>query len=85
MTNSNSVEITAEKTNSFVYKNTRFNNGGWANASKYRPIPFDLVIVHTKCGREHVGWWNKKSWDGLHLNSTDIIDKWKRRKYEQIN
>lgn len=84
MTETNDNQITAEKVNSFVYKKTTFNVDGWADASKHKPIPFDLVVVHTTHGREHIGWWNQESWDGLYLNIADKIDKWKRRKYEKI-
>ena len=76
--------LIAEKTNSFVYNSTVFNEDGWADAKKYRPIPFDLVTIQTETGKNFIGWWNTLCWQGLRLRKQDHIKFWKRRMYEQI-
>lgn len=85
MDNSSECTLIAEKTNTFVYKKTFFDKEGWADATKYRPIPFDIVLLKTERDKELCGWWNKVRWVGLRLTRSDKITKWKRRKYEQVN
>ena len=74
-----------EKINTFRYLLTNFNSEGWADATRFRPIPFDLVLVETLQGKKFPAWWNQHKWEGLHLKSSDSIKRWKRRRYEQIN
>lgn len=77
-------KLIGEKVNSFVYKSTIFDKNGWADAKKFRPIPFDLVVLKTSEGSEFSGWWNKFQWEGLRLRQKHKITHWKRRIYEQI-
>jgi len=78
------VRPIAEKINTFLYKTTVFNKEGWADASKYLPIAFDLVTLKTSTDRKIAGWWNNHEWDGLYLKKEDQVVKWKRIKYEHI-
>lgn len=79
-----SQQILVEKTNSLRYLITEFDQNGWADATKFRPIPFDLVTVETHSGKKLCGWWTLVRWDGLYLKSSDSVLKWKRRRYDHI-
>lgn len=78
------MKKTAEKINSFVYKFTKFDENGWANAKTALPIPYDLVTVETKSKKKITAWWNERSWKGLRLDDCDPVIRWKRKKYEHI-
>lgn len=75
--------VIAEKTNSFRYLITKFNEEGWADAKKNAPIPYDLVLVKTDTDKKITAWWNEQSWDGFRLKDKDNVLEWKRLKYEQ--
>jgi len=75
---------TAEKPNTFRYRFTSFDKDGWADAQFSLPIPFDLVTIMTEKGAFLGAWWTEQKWDGLRLKSTDLVVKWKRRKYDHI-
>ncbi len=40
----------------------------WKDASKYKPIPYDLLMLETEDGKVCPGWWTGTSWDGRRLN-----------------
>lgn len=86
--------FTVEKSNTFRYVLAKFNKEGWANASKHKPIPFDLVTVLTDENKEKSAWWvevlhkDKKIktgyWEGIKIKPSDKVIKWKRRLYDWI-
>jgi hypothetical protein len=60
------------------YLDVSYDNDGWADAKKYLPCDFDLVLLKRKDGRILKGWSVSNSWDGLRLKKTDEIVQWKR-------
>lgn len=89
-----SFQHTLEKIRPFSYKVVQFDEEGWADAEKFKPIPFDLVKVITLENKEKNAWWavvkdklsqtQEEYWDGIRLKPTDKVIKWKRRLYEWI-
>lgn len=78
------LQKTAEKANTFVYKVTKFDENGWADAQSASPIPLDLVTIETHSGKTMAAWWNYSAWEGRHLKKSDTVLRWKRRRYEHI-
>ncbi len=68
-----------EKKPSFYYTDVFYNEEGWADAKKFLPINYDLVLVKTKDHVVKTGWSNGFGWDGLNLESEDEVLYWKRR------
>ena len=80
----NDHKKTAEKINTFVYKVTKFDVNGWADAKTASPIPYDLVTVETNKGKKIVAWWNEIAWKGLKLDDYETVLRWKRKRYEHF-
>lgn len=85
MDNSIDVKKTVEKVNSLVYRFTKFDEDGWADANIASPIPFDLVTVETKTNKKIVAWWNTVVWKGLRLDDKDLVLRWRKRAYERFS
>lgn len=73
----------------FQYKDVDFDLDGWADATKYRPVDFDLVLLQIE-GREKPisGWAVGNTWDSVRMKDKDIVLTWKRKRefsseYEQ--
>lgn len=77
-------KLLAEKANTFRYLITKFSDKGWADSTKYLPIPFDLVIVFTDKDKQIPCWWTGEEWCGGRLSFEERVLFWKRRKYEHI-
>ena len=67
----------------FFYKNVEFDDRGWADANKFRPSKYDLVLL--KILREQldfshplVGWWTGNTWDGFKIRPNDEVIAWKK-------
>lgn len=67
-----------EESNTFVYKVTQFDENGWADATKYKPIPYDMIYLQTNYERVVKGWWAEFFFDGLRLKPDEIVVKWKK-------
>ena len=63
-----------------TYINVPKDKNGWVDASKYRPMEFDLCMLKIKNKRCKLGWFSGSIWDGLNLEPSDEIIAWKRQK-----
>lgn len=62
--------------NSFNYIKVKFDEGKWADASKYLPADFDLCYCKTH-DRIVSGWHTGTCWDGLNMKPEYKILYWK--------
>lgn len=67
----------------FSYIHVNYDKNGWADATKYLPANYDLVLLKLENGKFCNGWLNVNTWDGLHLKPTDKVLYW-RRKLEDV-
>jgi hypothetical protein len=81
----NKKRFSVEVSYSPVYKLTKFESDGWADAEMYKPIPYDLILLETSEGKLKSGWWAEFNWDGRRVEPTDIIVRWKRLMYDWGN
>ena len=60
----------------FAYMDVQYDNGKWADSSKFLPADFDLC--HCK-GKYKVipGWHTGSSWDGLNMSPDFEVLFWK--------
>lgn len=49
---------------------------GWADATLYRPLAFELVVVQTETKKKRL-WWDGNKWDGLRIAPEDKVLYWK--------
>jgi hypothetical protein len=63
----------------FTYPMVKYDSDGWADASKYHPIDFDLLYLKIE-GKKGTfrGWCSGNRWDGSKLECKDKILYWKR-------
>lgn len=52
----------------------------WIPVELYVPFLFDIVEVHTQCGRRLSAWYTGKGWDGYKMKTHYIVIEWKRIK-----
>lgn len=69
---------TVEESNTFTYKLARYDEHGWADASEFKPIPYDILYLRTESGRIVKGWWAEFFFDGYRLKPDDKVLKWKK-------
>jgi len=69
---------TTEESNTFVYKLAQFDENGWADASKFKPIPYDILYLKTDRNRIIKGWWAEFFFDGYRLKEDEKVLKWKK-------
>lgn len=67
-----------EKHNSHGYQVARFDEYGWADADKYKPIPYDMLHLKTDRNRVVKGWWAEFYYDGYRLRDDEKVLKWKK-------
>lgn len=68
-----------ERSNTNYYVVTEFGKDGWADAEKYKPIPYDLITLFTHKGKKKSGWWAEFFWEGYRLMPDDKIVKWRKK------
>lgn len=68
----------------YTYKDVRYGVDGWADAKKYLPIEFDMVMLFTKNHKVLFGWSTGTDWDGLRIDIDEDIIAWKREPQERI-
>lgn len=51
---------------------------GWANAKKYKPIPFELTYLKT-LKNTIIGWWAGNEWFSHRLKKDDEVIFWKKK------
>ena len=65
----------------FSYSNVKFDEDGWADASRFLPAILDLCYCMIEGRSKKIpGWYTGTSliWDGLNIKPTDKILFWKR-------
>lgn len=60
----------------FKMSDVKKDSEGWADASLYHPIPYDLVFMQTE-KKSKPGWWTGQHWEGSRLVIEDKIFYWK--------
>ncbi|NJL54187.1 hypothetical protein HC928_02725 [bacterium] len=67
----------------FSYAKVPKDEEGFADASLYHPLPFDVVDMDVvkKDGKRVFcgGWWTGNKWFSLRLRKGDKVLKWKKR------
>jgi len=61
------------------YDDVIYDIDGWADAKKYAPEQFDLVLIQTD-NKTVNGWHTGEEWYSLRLRDYDDVLYWKRRK-----
>lgn len=67
------------KSRRFTYSNVLYDAHGWADAEKFLPADYDLVMLKLEGNKLRNGWSNGLSWDGLHLKKSEKVLMWKRK------
>ena len=62
----------------YTYRDIVYDDKGWADATQYLPLDYDLIIAKDESGRVYSGWYNGFSWDGKYLTENHKITRWKR-------
>ena len=63
-------------------KGIQFDQEGYADAQKYKPMPYELVEAIDLKGKKKCCWWAQCEWDGINLSCTEFV-KWKYIPYEE--
>lgn len=53
----------------------------WVDIKIKKPLEYELVQVETHHGNLKCGWWTGCGWDGLRLDASDKVVKWRRYVY----
>lgn len=65
----------------FQYKQVLYLDG-WADAQRYLPADYDLVLLKLDNGRVRAGWSTGCGWDGLKLQPEERVLYWKRKEHD---
>ena len=60
------------------YDDVEYDEDGWADATKFAPERFDIVVLHTMDGKEANGWYKGGDWFSHRLGDKIKVKKWKR-------
>lgn len=63
----------------YSYKDVKYDNNGWADASVDFPANYDLVYMKIKDKNSIAGWISINQWMGLRLKPSDKVIGWKRK------
>lgn len=66
----------------FEYKNTICDFDGWVDAERYRPYPYDLVLLKPQ-SKAKPGWWNGAQWEGYRLKEEEKVYYWKQEEKQK--
>lgn len=73
------------------YGNVPVDKDGWVTDLKYRPLPFDLILLKMKKFFPEVvekiqrGWWTKENWDGYKFDPAYAVLAWKKENHFEMN
>lgn len=75
-------DLSHEKT--LTYPMVTYDADGWADASLFHPIDYDLLYLKLK-GKKGVirGWCSGNHWDGLKMQDGDKVVYWKKVKHDE--
>lgn len=65
------------------YNDVYYGFDGWADASKFRPLEFELVSLQTDKGKILSGWSTGNHYDSLHFRPEYNIVAWKPMEAEK--
>lgn len=69
------------KKKAFKYKDVEYDLEGWADATKYYPADFDLVLIQLKDKKNPVSaWCMGKKWEGARIKGDEEVMRWKIKK-----
>lgn len=63
----------------FAYRDVFFDPDGWADASRFLPEEYDLVLLKYDTERTTCGWLSGTTWEGLRHNPDQQVLYWKRK------
>jgi hypothetical protein len=69
--------LTTGKKRKLSYMDVDYDPDGWADAKKFFPADFDLMLLKTK-EKTYPGWAVGKKWDGLNVKKDIEVLYWKR-------
>ena len=72
-----------------TYYDVEYNDDGWVNPKKYKPLACDIVTIlvqNTKTERQRSlsGWWTGFIWEALHLTEDDKVLAWRLNEYSDV-
>lgn len=70
---------TETKIRKAIYNDCSYDADGWADASKFLPLEYDLVLMKIKDKKTQIGWVSFNQWDGLKFGKTDEVLYWKKK------
>ncbi len=63
----------------FTYPMVKYDCDGWADASKYSPIDYDLLFLKIEGLKGTIrGWCSQNRWDGMKWKEGYKVKYWKR-------
>jgi hypothetical protein len=60
------------------YHNITLDEYKFADATMFRPVPFDLCHLKTDKEKTYIGWWTGQEYFGTRLPENSTIIAWKR-------
>lgn len=67
----------SKKDRKFSYKDIDYDPDKWADAKKFFPADFDLMLLKTK-DKTYSGWASGYKWDGYKHKKENEVLYWKR-------
>jgi hypothetical protein len=67
------------KRRKFTYKDVLYDSKDWADASKFLPADYDMMIIRVKDKPTITGWCMGSKWEGFRLKDGDEVTQWKRK------
>lgn len=71
------------KEKEYFYRDVQYDIDGWADATKWLPADYDLVIMRLKNRPTIVGWSVGKEWISLRLKDNDTVLQWRKKPEEK--
>jgi len=63
----------------YGYRDIHFDGDKWADAKKYIPEDYDLVLMRVNTGEVIPGWACGYKFEGLRLKPEHVVKYWKRK------
>lgn len=61
------------------YRDVKYNENGWADARKFLPADYDLMLLVLENGQRVNGWSAGENWEGLKIKPHDKVLLWKNK------
>lgn len=67
------------KTSIATYDDVEYDQNGFADCTKYRPIEFDICVIKINNGKTFIGWWDGfQYYSGKLRNMTYKVTHWRK-------